>query len=493
MNQSESSNIKKSLKVTSLFGGVQILSILISIVRNKCVALLIGPLGIGLVELYNSTIRLIKSLTDFSLHISAVRDIAVAYESGEVAKFKHTVSVFSKIVWFTGISGTLVCLLGSPLWSLFTFGDYNHFWAFILLSCILLLNQLQSGKTVLLQGTQHYKYLAYSGIAGNVIGLITTVPIYFIWGIDGIIPVLIIASLTSLIMVYYYAGKINVSGYNLSFRQAMAEGRTMLKQGFLLSINFLLSTLVYYILRVFIGNKGGVEELGLYSASFAIVTTYTGMIFQSMGQEYYPRLSTLSLDNEKMRNAVDNQILLSLLILGPLIAIFLTFSDYLLVLLYSSKFTNAGLMMAISMYGILYQVPSWCMSYTFLAKGDNRLFLIFETIAKIIKLLLEIGLYLSYGLTGLGVAFVLSYIYYTIQCAVVCKNKYGFLFSRSNLYLLMSYSCIGALLIYSYMLHTSFIRIIIGSIVIVLASAYSYYRLNKIINISEFITKKLHR
>ena len=41
------------LKYTSLFGGVQMLNILIGLVRNKLVAVLLGPAGMGLVALFS--------------------------------------------------------------------------------------------------------------------------------------------------------------------------------------------------------------------------------------------------------------------------------------------------------------------------------------------------------------------------------------------------------------------------------------------------------
>ncbi len=487
----DKTNIKKSLKVTSLFGGVEIFGVLISIIRNKCIALLIGPIGIGLVELYNSTIRLITKATDFSIRISAVRDISVAYKSGNQTAFSHLVAVFSKLVWFTGILGTVICILGSPLWSKFTFGDYSHSWGFILLSCVLLLTQLQNGKNVLLQSTEHYKYLAYSGLIGNVLGLFTTVPIYYLYGVDGVIPVLIITALISFCLVYYYSNKIEIKKTSISNNEAMKDGRHMLKQGFLLSINYLLSALVFYILRIFISNKGGVEEVGLYSASFAIVSTYVGLVFQSMTQEYYPRLSTLSSDNKSMNNAINDQIYFTLLMLGPLVAFFLTCSDFLLQLLYSSKFTRASMLMTISMVGVLFQGPSWCIAYALLAKGDNKVYLIYETISKLIKLLFEICFYLLWGLTGLGIAFFLSYLYYTIQCTYVCKYRYGYKMGYMNMILLFSYFCISLILVYTFVELSLLLRLCLGFAVVLCASLFSYYKLNQILDIKAFVKNKI--
>ena len=64
------------LKYISLFGGVQGLNVLIGVVRNKFVAILLGPQGVGLISLFNSTTKLIGDSTNFGLPMSAVRNIS---------------------------------------------------------------------------------------------------------------------------------------------------------------------------------------------------------------------------------------------------------------------------------------------------------------------------------------------------------------------------------------------------------------------------------
>ena len=64
------------LRYTGLFGGVQGLNILIGIVRNKLVAMILGPNGMGLISLFNSTIKLVSDSTSFGISMSAVRNIS---------------------------------------------------------------------------------------------------------------------------------------------------------------------------------------------------------------------------------------------------------------------------------------------------------------------------------------------------------------------------------------------------------------------------------
>ena len=77
----ERSSYRQIIKATSLFGGVQVFNILISIIRSKIVALLLGPSGMGIAGLFTSTTGLISAITGLGLGTSAVRNIAEANAS----------------------------------------------------------------------------------------------------------------------------------------------------------------------------------------------------------------------------------------------------------------------------------------------------------------------------------------------------------------------------------------------------------------------------
>ena len=62
-------------KAAALFGGVQVVSILCSVIRTKVVAVLLGSVGIGVIGLYNSAIETITALTGLGIRSSSVREI----------------------------------------------------------------------------------------------------------------------------------------------------------------------------------------------------------------------------------------------------------------------------------------------------------------------------------------------------------------------------------------------------------------------------------
>ena len=312
-------------KATSLFGGVQVFTILISIIRSKIVAVLIGTTGVGLVGLFGAGTSLIQSVTQLGLAQSAVRNVSEAFASGNQERVNRVVTVLRSLVWITGLLGVLCVMIFSPVLSKTSFGNYDFTLSFIFLSVILLFNQLSGGQKVILQGTRKLKYLAHASVWGSLLGLIICVPLYYWLGTDGIVPNLILGAFTAMLLSWYFSRKVPYTPVKLSVKEIFAEGGQMLKMGLAMSVSGILVALSAYILRSFINLQGGIDEVGLFQAGFAIMTTYVGMVFSAMGTDYYPRLSAVNHDNEKCRMIMNQQGEIGILILAPLILMCIVF------------------------------------------------------------------------------------------------------------------------------------------------------------------------
>ena len=231
------SSYRQIMKATSLFGGVQVFNILITIIRSKLIAVLLGPVGIGIAGLLNETIGLIKGLTSFGLGTSAVKNVAEANAGGNQERVGVVIAVFRKWVWVTGLLGFVVTLVLSSVLSRFAFGNNEYTIAFIFLSVTLLLSHISAGQGVILQGMRQIKYLAKSGMTGSVLGLLTSIPLYYFFGKKGIVPAIIITSCTSLCLSWYFANKVKVMKVIVSFETALTEGKSMLSLGIMLSLS----------------------------------------------------------------------------------------------------------------------------------------------------------------------------------------------------------------------------------------------------------------
>ena len=118
-------------KYTSLFGFVQALYVLLSVVRNKLTAVLIGAAGMGLADLYARSIELLGNLTNFGLGVSAVKRLSQLRSEGESLKRLHGhIRLIRTWVLLTALFGAAVTLVLSPLVSVLSQGTAALFYRY---------------------------------------------------------------------------------------------------------------------------------------------------------------------------------------------------------------------------------------------------------------------------------------------------------------------------------------------------------------------------
>ena len=433
----------------------------------------------GIASLLYSTIGHIGGLTNFGLGTSGVKSIATAYGGGDQIRIAIIVKVLRRILWITGVIGALLTLVLSPWLSQFTFGNSTYTLAFIWISITLLLTQLTSGQMAVLQGMRKLQYLAKANLSGSLLGLITTVPLYYFFGFNGIVPGIIITSFIALALSWYYSQKIKIETIKISPLRTFAEGKNMLQLGFMISLSGIMVSGSSYIVRIFISHNGGIEQVGLYNAGFAIINTYVGLIFTAMATDYYPRLSAVAHSNKLSRQTINQQIEMALLILAPIVIVFLVFINWLILILYSTKFIGAKDMIYWAALGMFFKAASWSIAFIFLAKGTSKLFFWNEFISNIYTLGLNLIGYHYMGLVGLGISFMVTYLLYLIQVFLLCKKKFEFSFNYALIRIFLIQFLLAISCFISVELLANPYPYLIGIILIALSGWFSYKELDK--------------
>lgn len=487
MTQESKSSYKSVFKATSLFGGVQFYQILISIIKSKFVALLLGPYGVGIQGLLTSGTELIKQITSLGLSQSAVRNISEANATGKEETISKTIKVLRKLVWVTGLLGTVLVMILSPVLSKVSFGNYDYTLPFIVLSITLLLDQICAGQKTLLQGLRRLKDLAKASAIGSTVGLFVSVPLYYLLGVKGIVPTLILNSLTALLLTWYFSKKIKIVPVSISKADIKTEGKSMVVMGVALSISSILIAISSFVLRSFIRNIGGEEEVGLFAAGFAIINTYVSMIFTAMGTDYYPRLAAVNNDNLKCRDLVNQQAEIGTLILAPMLAICLVFMPLMILILYSNKFLLANGYISWAALGMMLKMAAWPIGYLFVAKGESKIFILNEITQNIYTLILNLIGYQLLGLTGLGISFMISQLLYFLQLFLVARYKYNFSFGRSFILYYLVQGIIVALSFSVTLISNRVTFYILGIVCILLSMAVSFKGLNEKMGLMDMI------
>lgn len=487
----QTSSYRSIFKATSLFGGVQVFHILINIISSKFVAVLLGPLGMGIKGLLQSSIFMIEGFTSMGISRSAVRDVSMANGTGNQYVIGRTVAALKRLVWVTGLLGMIVTIVLSPLLSKLSFGNYDYTLPFVFLSIILLFNQLSAGQLVLLQGLRRLKYLAKASAIGATLGLIVSVPLYYLLGVKGIVPTLILTSVSSLALSFYFSKKVEVQKVRISNKEALQEGRLMLRMGIAMSVSSLLTLVFSYLLRGFIRYQGDIEAVGIFTAGFAIINTYVGMIFDAMIKDFYPRLSAISSDNVKCSQVVNQQAEVGILIMAPMLIACLVFMPIVIWILYSDKFMGAMDYIVWAIPGMLFKLASWTVALIFTAKGNPKLYMSNEVFGSILNFICSITGYYLWGLKGLGLGFTTGYLLYLLKVYITAHNQFEFSFTISFLKLFgIQFMLVGICLVMEIVFKSWFLYVL-GSIVFIVSGYISLKGMNDRTNFMQVIKKRI--
>lgn len=413
------------LKYTGIFGGVQGLNVLVTLVRNKFVALLLGPSGMGLVSLFNTTVSFVSQATNLGVSFSAVRHISEMYEKGDMAQTSHFVKVVRGWCLLTAMLGMLVCLVLGPFLSSHTFAWGDHTLHFVLLSPAVGILALTGGETAILKACRKLGALAVVQVISVLAALVITIPVYYFFGEAGIVPVIVMMTFVTMIATIRHSFRL--FPYRLKGSMGvLGEGMDMVRLGVAFTLAGIVGSGAEMLIRSYLNVVGDLDVLGLYNAGYMITVTYAGMVFSAMETDYFPRLSAVNADIEASNEMVNKQMEVTLLIISPMLVGLMVFLPVLIPLLFTREFLPVIAMTQVATLAMFLKAVTLPVAYITLARGYSMMYLILETAYFVVFVLLVILGYQQWGLLGTGIAIVAAHVFDLLMIHGVAKWKYGY-------------------------------------------------------------------
>lgn len=489
MMTNENSSHKQILKATGIVGGAQIIQILIRIIRTKIIAVLLGPAGVGIAGLYYSTLELVRSASGLGLDFSAVRDVAEAAGTGDQQRIGRTITILRRWVWLTGLLGLAVVVLLRGQFSQYAFKDADHAFDFMLLAVVPLFTALSGGQMAMLRGIRRIGEMARAGVLGAAAGLLITVPLYWLMGVKGVVPALILSALAELGLSWYFARKVKVVTVAVTLRETVTGGAGMIRLGLFTVITGLATTSTMYLVRVFISGQLGVDGVGQFQAAWNLSAIYVGLVLGAMGADYFPRLSAVNQDNLQICRLVNEQTEIALLLAGPLIVGMICFMDVIVSLFYSAKFGQSIDILLWQTLGNLLKVISWPMGFVLLAKSKGGWFVFTELLWNVLLLGTVWLCWSKMGLESTGVAFVAGYLILTVVIFLICKQLTNFSWSVKNKKLIVFFVLLAMLAFVNVKFQSLYLWRLVSLGLLMVTLLVSYSEMKKIIDLKMMMAK----
>lgn len=438
------------LKATSAIAGAKLITIFISVLRTKILAELLGVAGMGTVNLVMSSMDLARVLFACGLDGATVRKVASASTGDDPALLDEAYRIAARTALFIGAAACATLAIASPFLSTKLFGTEENFWWFLLAGGSLVFTPLLGVELAFLQGLKRSRDLAVCQIIASIAGTILTVALVAAMGKIGAIAALLPVAIVSLLIHHHFLRRYRPKIETPRQFNQLAESRKLLKLGSGFAINgiWLVASgwLNLLFIKSYYGHADGVLQVGLYGAASMLANFYISILISSMATEFFPSLIQAAHDRPAMNRLLNQQTLLAICIGVPVSLVLLIFSPWVLSLLYTREFSAGSGLMRWMLAGMAIRFAACPLGYTLLAVGSPRLIALSELAMGTVMIGTSYVMLQMFGLTGLGMALVLTNSLYLAGILGVMR-RFGVGWKASTaIFVIETFAVIGACL-----------------------------------------------
>jgi len=432
-----SNSYRQILRSSFIIGGASVINIVLSLVRMKVAAVLLGPAGIGLIGLFTSLATTAAGVAGLGVGSVGTRQIAQATASGDSGGVS---SARRALFWGTMV---LAALGGATFWamrSVLADRVLQDAAAASDIGCLAIAVALivaAASQGALLNGMRRIGDLARVSIGSAALSTAIGSYALWIWGSAGIVAFVVAGPLASFVFGHWYVSRLPRPEGRPAFRAMTREWGTMARLGFAFMVAGLASTVGQLVVRVLVQRELGVDAMGHFQAAWAISMTYIGFVLGAMGTDYYPRLVAVVGDAAAVNRLVNEQMEVALLLASPVLLAMLGLAPWVIQALYSSLFYDAVDILRWQVLGDVLKIASWPLGYILVASGAGKTFMAVEWLAMGAFVALTFALLPAVGLLATGISFFAMYALLLILVLGLAIRRTRFRFSRRSLYLLV--------------------------------------------------------
>jgi O-antigen/teichoic acid export membrane protein len=423
------------IKSMMIIGSAQAVNIVISILRMKVLAILLGPTGVGMLSIYNSLQGVVTTAAGLGMGSSGVRQIASVKGDEKTLSGVRRVLLAAHLV-----QGALamigVWLLRAPI-SGWLFGDRSYATEVGLIGLAVLLTLLGTAQTTLLQGMRRIGDLSRVTVLSSLVGTIAGLAAVRLYGEAGLIWFVVVQPLATTVIAIRYTSRLpKPTAARPSITEIWDVWKPMAKLGAAFMLGGLAMTATLLLVRGRITQELGLEAAGQFAAAWGITVTYVGFLLGAMAADYYPRLTEVINDRAAATRLMNDQAQLGLAIGGPVLLLLIGLAPWAVTLLYSAEFVPAVELLQWQTVGNVFKLASWALGFAFVAAARGGIFLLVEINFNVLFLtMLWFGLE-PFGLAVAGPAFLIAYFIHFCSVNILAHILQGFRWKSLSLLLL---------------------------------------------------------
>lgn len=441
--------MKSIFKATAILSGSSLINIVLSLVSAKVLALYLKPTGYGYYGLLQSFVAVASLVAGLGTATGLVRlGAAAAGRDDQVELAALRTAAWVVYVILGGLL-MLVLIVFRVEVSRWATGSPDHTTAIVWMGVAILFTVAGSIQTGILNSYHRVGDLAKSAVLNTIIGVTFSITAVLTLHLRGVVPAVLGGGIAGWLASGYFLkrelGPTKVRPRYPDVRRALGA---LLKFGTPYTGSMLIGTGVQLALPMVVVHLLSTESVGYYRAAVAISVGYLGFLMTAMGQDYYPRLSAAGDEPGVLVKLINEQHRLVMIVAVPIILGTLALVPFLIPIVYSHKFQPAVDILEWQLIGDVFKFSSLTMSFAILARFGSLTYFLTELIGGGVTLGTTWLAVRWYGLQGLGISFLITYmVYYFVVWAIV-RRRVPLVWTSSNKRMMVM-SVVAALIVRS--------------------------------------------
>lgn len=401
-----------------------IITMLLSSVLIKFIAIISGPQGIGVFSLLRDFSKMLVLLFSISSNIAIVQGL-----SNNSIEDKHCyVNNAIKIVIINTLVMTIlyVCLITAIKENFFTTILEVDGITLLIILISAIFGSINIIYNSVLNANRKLGQMALSQIFSAFVGSLCSLPILYFFPTNYMYAsILVIINFSWFLINSFFIkkNKIKVEWYSSLFKPLKKENINHFigfSMGSLITGIAGIITILY--LRFFIEKKLGLTQLGIFDAAWTLGTIYIVFLLSSFGTYVLPKLSAIKNLNER-DDFFNHVISMTFSLFLPILITMITFKNQFIYIFYSEEFYISGDLLNILLMGDFFKVFSWILGMLFLAYNRMFAFVLLSLFWDIAFLTLVYFNLSEYSLVGIGYAYIITQVIYLVTILTVA-HKY---------------------------------------------------------------------
>jgi enterobacterial common antigen flippase len=467
-------NYLNTLKSTGLIGFSQGVSILLTVIRTKLIALFIGSAGYGVFAIYNRLMDFANSTCQLGTGMGGVREIADARAKNDLTEIEKIVFLLRFWIVFISSIAFLVFIIFSKQISLLQFKTEAYSTRIIIIAFAVIFANFYNMSTSILNGLRDIKKIAKSQILAALSGVLLALPFIYFLREKGIEWSILAVSVANAGVMIYYVRKHNIRLRFPQKAEVIKKMKSIFSVGVSYAIPGVLSSGLMYFTGIYLQNTFSLAIMGIYQACIVLSTIYIQTVIRAMGIDFLPSLMENKDNNLLFNQKISEQIELG--ILAAAIGVFATyiFAPYVLNLFYSKEFVAGTPILRWQIIAVFLRVMEYPLGFATTAKGKNMFYLLVQSAYVFLEFGVLVLFTKLFGVNGLGICYLVAYSLFFVVRYISMKRFSQYSFStllKKQLFMVLVF--LTAIILISYFIPT-FVGTILCSIVFVASLFWAY-------------------